>query len=124
RHDAAGRERHRLVAQRADPELRARKVLEDRDGPPGARRGLAHERRGVGVLLVGAVGEVQARHVHPGLHHGEQHGGIAAGGTARTVARPRSGTACWRAPPCCWPASSAGSPTPTSTPAATSTATG
>ena len=44
-------------------------------------------------------------------------------GTATAGARPPSGTACWPAPRCCSPASSASSSTAASTPAAASTAT-
>ena len=35
------------VAELADAQLRAREVLEDRDGPPGAVRGVAHALRGL-----------------------------------------------------------------------------
>ena len=47
-------------------------VLEDRHRPPGAARGLADPLGGLGVLLVRAVAEVQARDVHAGADQLEQ----------------------------------------------------
>ena len=44
-------------------------VLQDRHGPAGAAGRVAHEARGVGVLLVRAVAEVQPGDVHPRRDH-------------------------------------------------------
>src|SRR5215218_5834981 len=48
---------------------------------PGPAGGLAHERRVLGVLLGGAVGEVQAGDVHPRLDHADQHLGVTRRGS-------------------------------------------
>ena len=75
---------HRLVAvERADAHLRAREILEDRDRPPGAARRLAHQARGLGVLVVGAVAEVQPRDVHAGLDQPGEDLGVPRGGADR-----------------------------------------
>ena len=71
------------VAQRADPQLRAREVLEDRDRAPGAARRGAHPLGGLGVLVEVAVRVVQARDVHPGLDEAGEHLGLARGGADR-----------------------------------------
>ena len=51
--------------------------------PPGAAGGLAHELRGLGVLLGAAVREVQPRDVHAGVDHADEHLGVARGGADR-----------------------------------------
>ena len=79
-HAVAGRELGGVVAQRADAQLRAREVLQDRHRAPGAARRLAHALRGLGVQLGGAVGEVQPRDVHARLDHAHEDLGIARGG--------------------------------------------
>ena len=58
-------------------------VLQDRDLAAGAARGLAHELRRLGVLLGAAVREVQARDVHAGLDHPDEHLRVARGGADR-----------------------------------------
>ena len=69
--------------ERADPQLGTRKVLQQRDRPAGAARGVAHELRGLGVLLVRPVAEVQAGDVHARLDHPDQRLGVAGGGADR-----------------------------------------
>ena len=76
----AGLELDDVVAQRADPQLRAGQVLEDRHRASGAPRGVAHAVDGLGVLVERAVGVVQPRDVHPRLDHPQQGRGLARGG--------------------------------------------
>ena len=76
----AGLELHDAVAELADPELRAREVLQDRDLAAGATGGVADPARGFRVLVRAAVGEVQPGDVHPGFDHSGEHLGIAGGG--------------------------------------------
>ena len=70
-------------AQRADAQLRAGQVLEDRDRPADAAGGVAHALRGLGVLLGGAVREVQPRDVHARRDHPLERLGIPRGGADR-----------------------------------------
>ena len=75
----AGLELDGVLAQRADAQLRAREVLHDRDGAPGAAGRLAHALRRLGVLVGGAVAEVQPRDVHALLDHAHEDLGVARG---------------------------------------------
>ena len=70
-------------AQRADAQLGARQVLQDRDLPSGPARGVAHAADGLRVLLQRAVRVVQPRHVHPGGHHPRERLRLARGGADR-----------------------------------------
>ena len=79
----AGLELGEPVDELADAQLRPRQVLQDRDLAPGAVGGVAHAARRLGVLLGAAVGEVQARDVHAGLDHPDEHLGLARGGADR-----------------------------------------
>ena len=64
----------------ADAQLRPGQVLQDRHLAAGAARGVAHALGGLGVLLGGAVGEVQPGDVHPRLDEPGEHLGFAGGG--------------------------------------------
>ena len=79
RHVVAGLELGDVALERADAHLRAGQVLEDRDGAAGAAGGLAHAAGGLGVLLGGAVREVQPRDVHPRVDHPHEGLGIPRG---------------------------------------------
>ena len=81
RHVVAGLELGDPVRERADAQLRARQVLQHGHLAAGAAGGLAHERRGLRVLLRRAVGEVQAGDVHPRLDHADQHLGVTRCGS-------------------------------------------
>ena len=101
---AAAELRHAVAAHRADPQLGPRDVAEDRHLAAGALGGGADQlrpsRRARSAV---AVGEVEPRHVHPGLDHLLEHVGLARGrsdgrddlGGAHAVAQstPRSGVA-------------------------------
>ena len=78
-----GLELDQVAGHGPQPELRPRDVLQHRDLAVGGGRRSAHASHRLGVLLGGAVGEVQARHVHPGPHHGLQHVGLARGRSDR-----------------------------------------
>ena len=104
----AGLELGDAVDERADPQLRARQVLQDRDLAAGAAGGVAHQPRGLGVLLGGAVREVQPRDVHARLDHAHEHLGVARGGADRgddlgAAHRTAHGTGCaaWTMCPGC-----------------------
>jgi len=78
-HDVAGLELGQVVGELADPQLRAREILQDGHlalRPPGR---LAHAARGLGVVLPGAVREVQPRDVHARLDHPHKHLRVARG---------------------------------------------
>ena len=72
-----------VLAQRADPQLRAGQVLQDRDRAPGAARRVAHAAHRLGVLVERAVRVVQPRHVHAGLDQPHERLGLARGGADR-----------------------------------------
>jgi hypothetical protein len=63
--------------------MRAGEVLEDRDRPAGAARGVADALGHLGVLLGGSVAEVQPSDVHARLHHAGEHVALARGGADR-----------------------------------------
>ena len=75
----AGLERERGRLDLAEPDLRPRQVLQNGDGLPRRERRRAHARHGLAVLRVGAVREVDPRHVHAGLDQAEQGFRRAAG---------------------------------------------
>jgi hypothetical protein len=79
RHDVARLELGHAVAQLADAQLGAGEVLQDRDRPSGAARGRPDALGRLGVLLVRAVREVQARDVEARLDHLDQDLGILRG---------------------------------------------
>ena len=66
--------------QRADPQLGPGQVLQQRDRAAGAAGGVADELRGLGMLLVRAVAEVQAGDVHARLDHPYERLGVPRGG--------------------------------------------
>ena len=122
RDDVAGLQLDDVLAQRSDAQLGPGQVLQDRHGSPRAPGRIAHAPHGLLVLGEGAVGVVQAGHVHPGAHHREQRLGLARGGadggddlgaahcraTVAGAARPRAwggvGPGLWRharVPPAC-----------------------
>jgi hypothetical protein len=72
-----------VLLQRADAQLGPREVLQDRHRAPRAPGRLAHALRGLGVLLGGAMGEVQPRDVHARLDHPHEHLAIARGRSDR-----------------------------------------
>ena len=72
-----------VVLERSDPDLRSRKVLEDRDlATDFVGRG-ADAFGVLGVDLAVPVGEVQPRDVHPRLDHPHERVRIAGGGADR-----------------------------------------
>ena len=81
RHRIAGLELGDPVVERPDAQLRPRQVLQDRDLAAGAAGRVAHQLRDLGVLLGGAVGEVQPGDIHPRLDHADQHLGVTRGGS-------------------------------------------
>src|SRR5690606_17209539 len=62
-----GRQLDLAIAELAEPDLRPGQVGQDGDRAAGRVCRLAHALCGKGVALGGAVREVDARHVHPGL---------------------------------------------------------
>ena len=79
----AGLELGDAVDQRPDPQLWARQVLQDRYLAARAAGGVAHLPRRLGVLVGGAVREVQPRDVHARLDHPHEHLRVARGGADR-----------------------------------------
>ena len=55
--------------QRAGPDFHPLQVLQDGDRPADLFRHPADDPDVLGVVVVRAVGKIQARHVHPGLDH-------------------------------------------------------
>jgi hypothetical protein len=80
RDDVADLQRLRLVGRVPMRSFGPGQVLQDRHGPVGPARRLADELRGLGVLVVRAVGEVQAGDVHPRADHGHEDVRVARGG--------------------------------------------
>src|SRR6185369_17724242 len=70
-------------AERPEADLRTLQVLEDRDRPAPARLALADAVHDLRVLLVRAVGKIQARDVEAGRHQAIQLLGAAARGADR-----------------------------------------
>ena len=83
RDEVAGLQLDDVIAQRADPQLRAGQVLQDRHRAPGTAGGVAHAVDGLGVLVERPVRVVQPRDVHPRLDHLQQGLGLARGGADR-----------------------------------------
>ena len=72
RQPLAGSELDDIFAQRADAQLGAGQVLQDRDRAPRAAGRVAHAADGLGVLLERSVRIVQPCDVHPGIDHPHQ----------------------------------------------------
>src|SRR4030095_9829767 len=70
-------------ADRPEPDLRALQVLEDGDRSAPARLAVADATNDIRVLVVRAVGEIEARHVEAGRHEAIALLGAAARPTAR-----------------------------------------
>ena len=68
-----------VFAQRADAELGAGEVLQDRDRPADLRGRVAHAVDGLGVLIKRSVRVVQPCDVHPRLDHAHQRLRLARG---------------------------------------------
>src|SRR5215510_16498686 len=69
--------------ERPEADLRPLQVLEDRDRPAPAGLAVADAADDLGVLVVGAVREVEPRHVEPGRHEAVELLGAAARRTDR-----------------------------------------
>ena len=79
----AGGERDLVVPEAADADLRALQVDQHADRAAGLARERAHQLHALAVLRGGAVGEIHAHHVEPGLDHARERLRVAGGGSER-----------------------------------------